>query len=86
MNDDLKRIYNWSNEKKLLLNIDKTKLMLIEKRKIKCQIPQVKIANTVIERVSQMKYLGIMIDDKLCFDEQVKICMKKTASKVIFFR
>lgn len=84
LNEDLNRIYNWLNEKRLMLNIDKTKWMLIARGKPKCKLIDVKIANNNIERVSQMKYLGIILDDKLCFEQQVKNCMKKTASKVNF--
>lgn len=84
MNDDLNVIYKWLNEKKLMLNIEKTKWMLIEKGKIRDTNLNVKIANNEIERVSKMKYLGIVIDDKLCFEDQVETCRKKVASKVNF--
>lgn len=55
INEDLDRIYNWLNTKKLMLNIDKTKWMLLAKGKIPNNLSDVKIANSTIERVSQMK-------------------------------
>lgn len=84
LNDDLNRVYNWLNARKLMLNIDKTKWMLIARSKIEGKLPEVKIDNIVIERVSQMKYLGIVIVEKIKFEQQVNICMKKTAGKVNF--
>lgn len=51
-----------------MLNIEKTKWMLKARSKIKGQIPEVKIANNIIEKVSKMKYLGVVIDEKVSFD------------------
>lgn len=44
----------------------------------------VKIGNKVIEKVTKIKYLGIILDSKLSFEEQTLICAKKAASKVNF--
>lgn len=33
---------------------------------------------------NKIKYLGIIIDDKLTFDEQIKCCVAKAASKLNF--
>lgn len=86
MNEDLDRIYNWLNLNKLKLNNDKTKWMTITRgQNINNRTTQtVKIANEQIERVSEIKYLGIVIDENLNFDKQIGACVKKTASKVNF--
>ena len=34
-------------------------------------LPEVKIENEILERVSSIKYLGIVIADRLSFKEQV---------------
>lgn len=83
MNQDLERIHNWLNINKLLLNISKTKWMLISKNKNQ-NIPteNVKIAGIIVERVSCIKYLGILIDENLSFDNQVNELVKKSSQKV----
>lgn len=85
-NDDLNRLYNHLTVKKLKLNRDKTKWMLISKgnrRVTNCPLV-IKIEDDII--VSSIKYLGVTLDDKLIFDEQVKMCVKKSASKVNFLK
>lgn len=44
----------------------------------------VKIGTETIERVHVIKYLGILMDDKLNFDEQARQCTAKASSKVNF--
>lgn len=87
-NDDLNRLYNHLNVKKLKLNRDKTKWMLISKGNrhvTNCPLV-IKIEDDIIQRVSSIEYLDVTLDDKLIFDEQVKMCVKKSASKVNFLK
>lgn len=82
MNQDLILINNWLNSNKLTLNVNKTKWMLVNRNDTAdTNLPVVKIENEIIEKVSTIKYLGIQIDDKLSFKEQVTICNRKAACK-----
>jgi hypothetical protein len=64
---------------KLVLNAEKTKLMLFTKAKSKpSDLPPITtLQGSVIESVSQYKYLGIIIDDALSFKPHVQQLLKK---------
>lgn len=81
LNQDLVKVENWLNENLLSLNKKKTNMMILSRTSIETDIIECKMGNDVIERVNQIKYLGILIDDKLCFDKQINECIKKVASK-----
>ncbi len=67
LNDDLKLLYDWINYNNLALNTNKTKYMIIPRKNINAENVDVKIGGAVIERVPELKYLGVIIDEKLIF-------------------
>lgn len=81
VNSDLNRLFKWLCQNKLKLNIEKTKYMIIGnvKEQVKSDI---KINNEIIEKVKQYKYLGVIIDNKLNFKDNVTYICKKVAKKV----
>lgn len=82
MNEDLELIYEWLNENKLMLNIKKTNWMVISRNVVEIDNShEVKIGNEIINRVNSIKFLGVVIDEKLTLKEQTAICTKKAASK-----
>ena len=86
MQDDSNRglvnLQNWLNGNKLPLNVEKTQSLLIGSRpniqKIEKQTdakPSFEIGEQKINMITDTKYLGVQIDDKLQWDrhiEQVK--------------
>lgn len=84
VNFDLNEISIWLNCTKLKYNANKTVYLVIgKKNKLNTDI-ELKIGNDKIERVSHIKYLGIIVDDKLNFDKEIESVSKKIASKVNF--
>ncbi|XP_046743250.1 uncharacterized protein LOC124409579 [Diprion similis] len=86
LNHDLERVVKWMNSNSLKLNTTKTKSMIIhDPRKLgienKCNF---KIAGIQIEEVREIKYLGVIIDNKLSFNAQAMFIVKKTSKKVNF--
>ena len=84
MNHALNDVNKWTQNNKLLLNTSKTKVMVIGSRqRIKALDDtslQVQIRSTPIERVSEYKCLGIIIDEYLQFTkhaEKVALQMKQ---------
>ncbi len=49
------------------INIAKTKCMVFRNRKVENKL-NLKISNKIIEQVEKLKYLGIILDEKLKFD------------------
>lgn len=83
-NDDLFRVQDWLCANKLKININKTKCMYINKSGGTGDF-DVKINGEKNEVVKSMKYLGVIIDDQLKFDENAKYVNKKVASKIFLF-
>uniref|UniRef100_A0A8C6SLB0 Reverse transcriptase domain-containing protein n=1 Tax=Neogobius melanostomus TaxID=47308 RepID=A0A8C6SLB0_9GOBI len=82
LNHDLQNYSEWFRANKLSLNVKKSNFMLFAGNK-KCERDQIKIYinNEEINSVSSTCFLGVQIDDKLCWKEQVeKVCKKITKS------
>ena len=72
-------------QNKLKLNCDKTKYMMIFNRNYKvCNNIRLEIREHEIERVDKMKYLGIIIDRKLKWDDHVDYTASNIARKIGF--
>lgn len=77
MNDELVGFTEWLKWKKLQLNIAKTKCMVVTTRRtIDCR-GCVLMDGGLVERVETMKYLGVMLDDKLNFNEHIDYTIRK---------
>ncbi|XP_013857613.1 RNA-directed DNA polymerase from mobile element jockey, partial [Austrofundulus limnaeus] len=72
---------------KLILNADKTKLMLFANTKrVPLTIPTVStLDGDIIEMVHTYKYLGFLIDDSLSFKPHIQNLVKKLKLKLGFF-
>lgn len=72
---------------KLVLNADKTKLMLFSNTKKVSQVPPLvfTLTGSVIEVVHSYKYLGIWLDDALTFKPHIDNLVKKLKLKLFFF-
>lgn len=74
MKNTMTIIHNWCEQHNLKLNISKTKMMIFENH---VNIPKIdifkgiKFKNEVIERVTNIKYLGLNIDSKFKWDTHV---------------
>lgn len=87
LNGELNNVVDWLNNNSLSLNISKTKVMFIRKRKCAIDLgglSDIEINNEVIERVDNFKYLGCIIDKDLSFSEHFKYITNKIAKKVNF--
>lgn len=81
MNEELRYFSEWLKWKKLKLNIAKTKYMIVTTRSQTGCTGEVRIDEEVVERVKSMKYLGVMLDEKLNFCEHINYSIKKAAQK-----
>lgn len=81
-NCNLASLHKWSMQNGLLLNPKKSQLIIIgssrsHKLLNNMDIPKVMLDQVAIPRFSQVKNLGIMIDEKLNWEPQVrKVCQK----------
>ena len=65
LNKELELLFIWLKSNKLSLNTQNTFYMLFHRARIKGNNSVVKINDSVLNRVNNMKYLGVIIDHKL---------------------
>lgn len=82
INGEFGKIDEWLKRNKLRLNVGKTKVMVIRHSSVAAPLNIVSVDGQDLEIVNQMKYLGIMIDNKLDLKENVEYVCKKVANKV----
>ena len=83
INEELKHVSSWLNNNKLKLNINKTKAMYIfPSQKIIESNIKIMMNSHDLEMVTEIKYLGIIIDNKLKFDKHVEYTCKKISKKI----
>ena len=76
VNKGMRKIKCWFDTNKLSLNLSKTKFMIFGNRKIGENI-HVEIEDVVIDRVYENKFLGVMLDHKLCWKPHISyLCSK----------
>ena len=80
INIEIKLITDWLALNKLSLNAKKTKFMIFHyhQRKISSFIPELKIHDLHIERVSKFNFLGLMLDENMTWKEHTH----KIANKI----
>ena len=74
----------WCEDHNLLLNVSKTKELVLDFRIKKDPIVPIQIKNQDVSQVNSYKYLGVTIDNKLSWDEHVSNTFKKANKRVYF--
>lgn len=77
---------DWCKSSFLNINVEKTKEMCIDFRRNPTVISPVVMDNQPVELVQQYKYLGTVIDNKMCFESQVDAVCKKAHQHMHFLR
>ena len=81
VNRELKSVDKWLRVNRLSLNLKKTKYMIIT-NKAMLHRWKVRIRRRAIKRVDYIKFLGVMLDDKLNFDRHALYISGKVARAV----
>ena len=76
INDELYCVQEWLNVNRLPLNVSKTKYMIFHHRQRKNDefIPDIRINDSPIERVTDFNFLGLQIDQHLNWNAQILKC------------
>lgn len=82
INNELVRISNWITSNKLSLNIEKTNFIVFSKSKIPDDIPSVFINGSHIKRVNYIKFLGVIIDEKLSWSYHINHIKGKISKSI----
>lgn len=86
LNEVLHIIEKWMNNNGLKMNATKTKYMLIKsvRKELRKNTILKGLDGTEIERVEKIKYLGVIIDSELKFDDHCDYMLKKIGKKISF--
>ena len=81
VNSELGKIFQWFNANKLSLSKDKTKYTFFhkarEKDNIPLKLPALFINDKEIERVTSIKFLGVLIDEYLSWKDHITVIEKR---------
>ena len=82
-NVELSKITLWSKNNKIIFNEEKSKAMLVSRRKRREQREiKVYLNNKPLEQVIRMKYLGIIIDYKFRFQEHISYAAERWTKRI----
>ena len=77
---DMDEVVRWSNENKMILNGSKTKCMMVTGMEEDQLL--LKINRKRLEQVTSQKLLGVLIDDKLNFDDHIEELCKTISQRI----
>lgn len=80
------KVEKWMNINRLKINADKTKYMIVRgvRKEIKGNMTVKSLDGTELERVKTTKYLGVIIDDRLQFNDHCNYMLRKIRKKTSF--
>ncbi|XDV54859.1 hypothetical protein PO909_023061 [Leuciscus waleckii] len=82
----LNNFISWCSNMKLDLNVSKTKEMIINFSRRTLALQPIVINGTHVEEVEQYKYLGTVFDNKLKFDQNSEVIIKKSHQRLFVLR
>ena len=85
--NEVQNFADWCKDNHLILNVKKTKEMIIDFRiKKNAEIQPLNINHEVVEIVNRYKYLGFIIDDKLSWHNHIQTVNTKLHQRLFFLR
>ena len=84
--EDLITLTDWYSRNGFSLNLSKTVYILFSKNTINQVFPPVEVNGIIIERVSSFKYLGLMLDERLSWENHIDLIRKKVMPAVRILR
>ena len=88
LEEDLASVHAWFNQNQLTVNVAKTKFMLYGTSTLRNCFSdiQLNIGGQKVERVKNFKYLGVIFDENLSWDDHVQYIHAKASSRLYLFR
>ena len=77
LNSELTKISTWLTENKLTLNVSKSHFMIFHRARIKTNSIKLALGKSALKHVTFTKFIGVIIDDKLKFDNHISYIKNK---------
>ena len=84
LQNDLNKVYNYCNANSLRLNPEKCEFIRFSLKKT--NIFEYEINNTIIKNVDNHKHIGIVYDNKMCFNFHIDMIVEKALKKFYTLR
>ncbi|KAK1792146.1 hypothetical protein P4O66_001920 [Electrophorus voltai] len=85
--EEIKHLENWCQENNLLLNVSKTKELIVDcSKKQERHYQPVRISGTTVERVDSFRYLGVHISQDLSWSHHTNSLAKKALQRLYHLR
>ena len=82
LNQVMRRVDHWLTQHELSLAPQKTEIVVLTRKRINTIVP-IQVGGTEIETKKAVKYLGLMIDSKLTFWEQIRQAADKACTVTV---
>jgi hypothetical protein len=82
VNTELKGLVRWIKANKLSLNVNKSQFIVFSKGRHNAQIAPVTIDNKTVRRATHIKFLGVLIDEKLTWSDHVSFIRGKISRSI----
>jgi hypothetical protein len=84
LQEAIQSAFSWSKQNNMNINPSKTKEMFVSFSKVCPQVPIISVENEAIERVNKCTLLGVVINDRLKWDDHIDKIYKKACSRLHF--
>uniref|UniRef100_A0A1A8ATP4 Reverse transcriptase domain-containing protein n=1 Tax=Nothobranchius furzeri TaxID=105023 RepID=A0A1A8ATP4_NOTFU len=84
--DEVQRLTNWCKVNNLSLNVDKTKEMVVDFRRIRSDHSPLSINGSSVEIVNNIKFLGVHLDKDLTWSLNTSFLYKQSQQRLFFLR
>ena len=82
--EEVANIEQWCDKNDLEWNVPKTKEMIIDFRRNEDPPPPLVVKGEVVERVDLFRFLGLMVSNKLTWEEQCDALLKRARQRIYF--
>ncbi len=84
--EEVSTLTKWCQENHLSLNIDKTKVLMVDFRRQSREHTPITIDKTPVERVNSFKFFGVQITEDLTWSAHTDAVLKKAHPRLFFLR
>ena len=84
--EEVKQLVDWCNTNNLILNVEKTKEVIVDFRKTRHSPTPLHINDSDVEVVSSTKFLGVQITNSLTWSNNISSTVKRAQQRLHFLR